>query len=146
MTKAVVRGLMLASIAFALVLLPDMALAQSGSAGGSIGNDDTSLSGKRETPRSIEPEERPSRRASPPAKEARPPARSRTTSTPAAPKAQPNPQGLIRMGGVGTVVSDGNCKCKSNCRTATPLNPALTAQCMQSCENTYSGCNKGLPR
>ena len=31
------------------------ALAQSGSAGGSIGNDEKSLSGSREAPRSVEP-------------------------------------------------------------------------------------------
>jgi hypothetical protein len=40
------------------------ALAQSGSAGGSIGNDDKSLSGSREAPRTVEPS-RPARRAKP---------------------------------------------------------------------------------
>ena len=40
------------------------ALAQSGSAGGSIGNDEKSLSGSREAPRAVEPP-RPARRAKP---------------------------------------------------------------------------------
>jgi hypothetical protein len=40
------------------------ALAQSGSAGGSIGNDDKSLSGSREAPRTVEPS-RPARRVKP---------------------------------------------------------------------------------
>jgi hypothetical protein len=39
---------------------PSLALAQSGSAGGNIGNDDKSLSGSRQPPRSVEPE-RPAR-------------------------------------------------------------------------------------
>jgi hypothetical protein len=40
------------------------ALAQSGSAGGSIGNDEKSLSGSRQAPRSVEPE-KPARRSKP---------------------------------------------------------------------------------
>src|ERR1700739_719583 len=55
MTKAVVRELLLASIALTIVFSTGIALAQSGSAGGSIGNDDTSLSGSRPD-RSAEPE------------------------------------------------------------------------------------------
>jgi hypothetical protein len=46
------------------------ALAQSGSTGGSIGNDEKSLSGTRETPRSVQ-SERPSRRSKPEAEEPR---------------------------------------------------------------------------
>ena len=46
------------------------ALAQSGSAGGSIGNDEKSLSGSRQAPRSVEPE-KPTRRGKPEAEEPR---------------------------------------------------------------------------
>ena len=46
------------------------ALAQSGSAGGSIGNDEKSLSGSRETPRAVE-SSKPARRAKPEAEEPR---------------------------------------------------------------------------
>jgi hypothetical protein len=46
------------------------ALAQSGSAGGSIGNDEKSLSGSREAPRSVEPS-KPARRSKPEAEEPR---------------------------------------------------------------------------
>ena len=45
-------------------------LAQSGSAGGSIGNDEKSLSGSREKPRAVEPS-KPARRAKPEAEEPR---------------------------------------------------------------------------
>ena len=45
-------------------------LAQSGSSGGSIGNDEKSLSGSREAPRAIEPS-RPARRSKPAADEPR---------------------------------------------------------------------------
>lgn len=48
----------------AIVASPDMARAQSGSAGGSIGNDEKSLSGSRETPRATEPS-KPARRSRP---------------------------------------------------------------------------------
>ena len=44
----------LLSTTLAIVALPDMARAQSGSAGGSIGNDEKSLSGSRATPRAVE--------------------------------------------------------------------------------------------
>ena len=47
-----------------------LALAQSGSAGGSIGNDEKSLSGSREAPRSVEPQ-KPARRSKPEAEEPR---------------------------------------------------------------------------
>jgi hypothetical protein len=43
-------------------VLPGLARAQSGSAGGSIGNDEKSLSGSRETPRAAEPS-KPARRS-----------------------------------------------------------------------------------
>jgi hypothetical protein len=51
----------LLSAAFVVVAAPGTARAQSGSAGGSIGNDEKSLSGSRETPRSAEPS-KPSRK------------------------------------------------------------------------------------
>jgi hypothetical protein len=56
--------------ALAVVALPDMARAQSGSAGGSIGNDEKSLSGSRQTPRAAEPS-KPARRSKPEADEPR---------------------------------------------------------------------------
>ena len=54
----------LLSATLAIVALPEMARAQSGSAGGSIGNDEKSLSGSRTTPRAVEPE-KPARRSKP---------------------------------------------------------------------------------
>ena len=51
---------LLMSVAFG----PDIALAQSGSTGGSIGNDEKSLSGSRATPRTVETE-KPARRSKP---------------------------------------------------------------------------------
>lgn len=53
-----------ALVSIALVASPDLARAQSGSAGGSIGNDEKSLSGSRETPRATEPS-KPARRSRP---------------------------------------------------------------------------------
>jgi hypothetical protein len=50
------------SIALLATLASGAALAQSGSAGGSIGNDEKSLSGSRETPRVVE-SSKPARRA-----------------------------------------------------------------------------------
>ena len=47
-----------------------LALAQSGSAGGSIGNDEKSLSGSRQTPRAVE-REKPARKSKPEAEEPR---------------------------------------------------------------------------
>ena len=47
-----------------------LALAQSGSAGGSIGNDEKSLSGSRQTPRAVE-SEKPARKSKPEAEEPR---------------------------------------------------------------------------
>src|ERR1700737_1100793 len=60
----------LLSATLAVVALPDMARAQSGSAGGSIGNDEKSLSGSREAPRAVEPS-KPARRSKPEAEEPR---------------------------------------------------------------------------
>jgi hypothetical protein len=62
--------LALLGASFALAMTPGIALAQSGSAGGSIGNDEKSLSGTRQAPRSVEPE-RPARRSKPEAEEPR---------------------------------------------------------------------------
>ena len=42
-------------MSFIVAIGPSAALAQSGSAGGSIGNDEKSLSGSREAPRAVEP-------------------------------------------------------------------------------------------
>lgn len=52
----------LLSATLAIVALPSLACAQSGSAGGRIGNDEKSLSGSRETPRATEPS-KPARRS-----------------------------------------------------------------------------------
>lgn len=52
------------------VAIGSAAFAQSGSAGGSIGNDDKSLSGSRESPRGVE-SEKPARRSKPEAEEPR---------------------------------------------------------------------------
>ena len=52
----------LPSATLAIVVLPSLGHAQSGSAGGSIGNDEKSLSGSRETPRAAEPS-KPARRS-----------------------------------------------------------------------------------
>jgi hypothetical protein len=54
----------------AAAINPGTALAQSGSAGGSIGNDEKSLSGSREAPRSAEPS-KPVRRSKPESEEPR---------------------------------------------------------------------------
>lgn len=54
----------LLSATLSVVALPGMARAQSGSAGGSIGNDEKSLSGSREAPRAAEPS-KPARRSKP---------------------------------------------------------------------------------
>ena len=58
------------SLLTSITLAPGLALAQSGSAGGSIGNDEKSLSGSREAPRSVNTE-RPARRSKPEAEEPR---------------------------------------------------------------------------
>src|ERR1700761_5934945 len=49
------------------LLTSGLALAQSGSAGGSIGNDDKSISGSRSEPRAVEPEAAPTAPAAGPA-------------------------------------------------------------------------------
>ncbi|WP_441239204.1 hypothetical protein [Bradyrhizobium sp. 930_D9_N1_4] len=54
----------LLSAALAIAASPDLARAQSGSAGGSIGNDEKSLSGSRAAPAAAEPA-RPARRSKP---------------------------------------------------------------------------------
>jgi len=66
----------LLSATLAILISPDMARAQSGSTGGSIGNDDKSLSGSREAPRRVE-RARPARRSKPEAEEPRRASRSR---------------------------------------------------------------------
>src|ERR1035438_9711661 len=66
MQNAVCRWTKLALLCIALAISPGTAFAQSGSAGGSIGNDEKSLSGTR----SAEPE-RPARRSKPEAEEPR---------------------------------------------------------------------------
>lgn len=53
-----------------VVISPSNAFAQSGSAGGSIGNDEKSLSGSRDAPRTVEPT-KPVRRSKPDAEELR---------------------------------------------------------------------------
>ena len=58
------------SATLAVVALPGLAGAQSGSAGGSIGNDEKSLSGSREAPRAVETSQ-PARRSKPEAEEPR---------------------------------------------------------------------------
>ena len=62
-------GMTLASLLISAVM-SGAALAQSGSAGGSIGNDEKSLSGSREAPRAVEPS-KPARRAKPESDEPR---------------------------------------------------------------------------
>lgn len=58
------------ALLLAAALGPGTTLAQSGSAGGSIGNDEKSLSGSRDTPRAVE-SSKPSRRNRPEAEEPR---------------------------------------------------------------------------
>jgi hypothetical protein len=60
----------LLSASLVLTATPSTAFAQSGSAGGSIGNDEKSLSGSREAPRSVDPS-KPARRSKPEAEEPR---------------------------------------------------------------------------
>lgn len=58
------------SATLAVIVLPGVAGAQSGSAGGSVGNDEKSLSGSREAPRAVETS-KPARRSKPEAEEPR---------------------------------------------------------------------------
>ena len=58
------------SLLISAALPTEATLGQSGSAGGSIGNDEKSLSGSREAPRAVEPS-RPARRAKPESDEPR---------------------------------------------------------------------------
>ena len=135
--KAMKRPLAYLVVAIAIVgSHPGLVYAQ-GSTGGTIGNDDKSISETREAPRSAEP-------AKP---EVQAPAKKRTKSPLQASKphaaAQPS-QGFAPMG--SGVISNGNCICKDNCRKSAQLNSSQVAQCTSSCERTYSGCNKGQPR
>jgi hypothetical protein len=72
MQNAMRRRIMIVLLgsSLAVAIGPAMVLAQSGSAGGSIGNDEKSLSGSRQAPRSVE-SERPARRSKPEAEEPR---------------------------------------------------------------------------
>ena len=63
-------GIALLCALLAVAIGPATALAQSGSAGGSIGNDEKSLSGSRQAPRSVETE-KPARPSKPAAEEPR---------------------------------------------------------------------------
>jgi hypothetical protein len=60
----------LCAVLISAALPMDATLAQSGSAGGSIGNDEKSLSGSREAPRAVEPS-KPARRSKPESDEPR---------------------------------------------------------------------------
>jgi hypothetical protein len=60
----------LLSLLLSAAFAADFARAQSGSTGGSIGNDEKSLAGSREAPRSVEPS-KPARRSKPDAEEPR---------------------------------------------------------------------------
>ena len=73
MMRSIIRYLAkaaLQSVTLAVVALPGVAHAQSGSTGGSIGNVDKSVSGTREAPRAVEPS-KPARRSKPEAEEPR---------------------------------------------------------------------------
>ena len=63
-------GTVLVSLLLLVVFVTGLAFAQSGSAGGSIGNDEKSLSGSRQTPRAVE-SEKPARIHKPEAEEPR---------------------------------------------------------------------------
>ena len=96
---------------------PGLVYAQ-GSTGGTIGNDDKSISETREAPRSAEP-------AKP---EVQAPAKKRTKSPLQASKlhAAPQPsQGFAPMG--SGVISNGNCICKDNWRKSAQLNSSQVA-------------------
>ena len=60
----------LVSLLLSVALAPGLALAQSGSAGGSIGNEEKSLSWSRQSPRAVE-SEKPARKSKPEAEEPR---------------------------------------------------------------------------
>jgi hypothetical protein len=144
MINSILSGLRLVCVAV-LLLAPGLVLAQSGSVGGTISDDDKSLSGTRDVPKASEPDKpvpraRSSNRDESSDKDDRPSPR-RHTVAPAA-RQQPSSGGLVRMPGVGNVVSDGNCACKRNCAAR----PGNYAQCVSTCEHTYSGCNRGMLR
>jgi hypothetical protein len=128
------RGLMLL---LGLALVVNVALAQSGSSGGTIGNDDKSLSGSREPARSVVPDK--------PARTGRPVSRERHhTSRMIQESTTPRPQPFAPMG--SGVISDGSCICKDKCRQSAQLNSDGMAVCVVTCEKAYSGCNKGKSR
>jgi hypothetical protein len=108
------------------------AVAQPGSAGGAIGNDDKSVSGTRP--------------ATPERRSPVPPAKKKATSEPR-PSTASRPHGYQPMG--SGVISDGNCTCKTHCdqfaRAGQLAGPKL-AQCKSDCEQRYAGCNKGATR
>ena len=116
--KAMKRPLAYLVVAIAIVgSHPGLVYAQ-GSTGGTIGNDDKSISGTREAPRSAEP-------AKP---EVQAPAKKRTKSPLQASKlhAAPQPsQGFAPMG--SGVISNGNCICKDNWRKSAQLNSSQVA-------------------
>jgi len=68
MRDSVQRSIQISLFSLLTAFGPGPALAQSGSAGGSIGNDEKSLSGSREAPRSVD---KPARRSKPEADEPR---------------------------------------------------------------------------
>ena len=72
MRSAIRRRIKIAFLctALAVAIGPDLSLAQPGSAGGSIGNDEKSLSGSRQEPRSVKTG-KPARRSKPEAEEPR---------------------------------------------------------------------------
>ena len=70
MRDVVRHSTLIALLALFVSVRPGVTLAQSGSAGGSIGNEEKSISGSREAPRAVEPS-KPARRAKPEADEPR---------------------------------------------------------------------------
>jgi hypothetical protein len=68
--RSIRTGLVLLLLLLLVGFGAGLALAQSGSAGGSIGNDEKSLSGSRQTPRAVE-SEKPARKNKPEAEEPR---------------------------------------------------------------------------
>jgi hypothetical protein len=116
-----------------VISIPAAVFAQSGSTGGTIGNDDKAISGSRQPqPQSTKPKN-PERQS---------PVRKDSTSSQARPPTTPHVSEPMGSG----AISNGNCKCKDNCRRSAQLNPGQMAQCTSTCEKTYSGCNKGQPR
>ena len=108
-----------------------VAHAESGSAGGTIGNVEKSPSGTRSAPATESekpaPRIRPAQRPHP--------------SQPADPKPY-EPMG-------SGIKSDGRCICKDHCNEFAARGqstPAQTRQCISNCQQTYAGCNRGSLR